>query len=103
MCLFLGTFLIIYTSNASASSVVDQSDTEVGIHILKGDYPPEPAPPSPIIHKNAITPTGRLPQTGASDCGCWGVIGSLLLILILYVNYYRWLQDKKRGMFSEKL
>ncbi|MGG5340417.1 hypothetical protein IGJ48_003170 [Enterococcus pernyi] len=94
MWLLLGTFLIVYPGNVSASSTVEDSRTGVGIHILEGD-----CPPSPIIHKNTIVPARKLPKTGSVDSCRWVMIGSILLILIVCIKYSLWLRDKKRGVF----
>lgn len=103
MWLLLGTFLIVYPGNVSASSTVEETRTGVGIHILEGDYPPSPEPPSPIIHKNTIIPDKKLPKTGSVDSCWWIMIGSILLILIVCIKYSLWLRDKKRGVFNEKI
>lgn len=103
-CLLLGTLLLIYPHNAFAMSTNGQSSTEVGIHILEGDYPPsppEPTPPSPTIHVGKVISTGRLPQTGAVDYYWWCIVGISLLVLIVCIKYFLWLRDKKRGMVNE--
>lgn len=103
MCLLLGTFLIVYQGNVSASSTVEEPRTRVGIHILEGDYTPNPDPPSPIIHKNTIVSARKLPKTGSVESCRWVMIGSILLILIVCIKYSLWLQYKKRGGFNEKI
>ncbi|EGO2842892.1 hypothetical protein IBQ15_002648 [Enterococcus faecalis] len=101
ICLLLGIFFIVYPGNVSASSTVEESRTGVGIHILEGDYPPSPEPPSPIINKNTIVPARKLPKTGSVVSCRWVMIGSILLILIVCITYSLWLRDKKRGMVNE--
>lgn len=102
MCLLLGTLLLICPHKAYAMSTNDQSSTEVGIHILKGDCPPSPSgptPPSPIIHKTEIISRGMLPKTGELNYYLWS-LGGLILLL---GSGYLWIRDKKRGESCEKI
>lgn len=103
-CLLLGKLLLICLPSAFAMSVNGQSSTEVGIQILEGDYPPsppEPTPPSPIIHVDKVIPTGRLPKTGAVDYYWWCIVGILLLVLIACIKHSLWLREQKRGVINE--
>lgn len=103
--MFLGTFLLFYPSSVSAMSSINQSETKVGILILKSDTPPTSSvstPPSPTIYVSKTIQTGRLPQTGLIDSYFWIVVGIILLILTIYTIYFFRLQNRKRGMVNEK-
>lgn len=95
--LLLGIFLIFRPVNVSAASVDEQAETEVGIHILQGNCPPSPEPPSPIVYKRTIVINGNLPKTGTVSSYKWVVLGSLLVILSVYIRYSFVIRDKKRG------
>lgn len=78
---FFASILLTLTPTSVFASEVDPHQTEVGVYILKGDYPPippEPTPPSPIIHKDKIYPSGYLPKTGEAYQS-YLVIGCLLV------------------------
>lgn len=95
------------SKNVLASSINNESDqTSVGITILKADVPPsppEPTPPSPIIHHNKVFPDrkGFFPKTGNMLTHSLELGGVCLIVLMLpllfYVNFQR-----KKGITIEK-